>query len=88
MGEWQPIETAPKDGRFVLLHVPKGLESGVITVGAYWKSDARGETGRFLKGHWDGWLGMDADIVSSWCHPTHWMPLPAPPSPTPRSPNP
>jgi uncharacterized protein DUF551 len=76
---WQPIDSAPKDGRFVLLHVPTGLESGTVTVGAYWKEDQRAENGRFKKGHWDGWLGMDADIVSSWCEPTHWSPLPEPP---------
>ena len=79
MSEWKPIETAPKDGGFVLLHVPRGLESGEVTVGAYWKADERAANGRFMKGHWDGWLGMDCDARSSWCDPTHWMPLPPPP---------
>ena len=79
MSEWQPIETAPKDGRFLLLHVPEGLESGVITIGAYWKEEERSENGRFSKGHWDGWRGMDADIISSYCEPTYWQPLPEPP---------
>jgi hypothetical protein len=80
VGGWQPIETAPRDGRFVMLHVPEGqLESGTVTIGAYWKSDERAENGRFLKGNWDGWLGMDVDIASSWCDPTDWMPLPEPP---------
>lgn len=78
--DWRPIESAPKDGRFVILHVPKGLESGVVTVGAYWKEEDRDEKGRFMPGHWDGWLGMDNDILSSSCDPTHWMPLPAPPA--------
>ena len=76
---WRPIETAPKDGTFVILHVPEGLESGQVTIGAYWKSEDRAASGRFMKGHWDGWLGMDADILSSWCEPTHWMPVPEPP---------
>jgi hypothetical protein len=81
MGEWQLIESAPKDGTFVLLHVPEGLETGVVTVGAYSRFEPRDdETGRFKRGNWDGWLGMDADIMSSWCEPTHWQPLPAPPS--------
>ena len=79
MSEWQDIATAPKDGTFVLLHVPNGLESGAVTVGAYWKETDREKNGRFMVGHWDGWLGMDADIGSSWCEPTHWMPLPEPP---------
>jgi hypothetical protein len=78
---WRPIESAPKDGRFVLLHVPNDqLESGAVTVGAYYKPEERAEDGKFLKGHWDGWLGMDADVLSSWCEPTHWMPLPEPPT--------
>ena len=81
--EWQPIETAPMDGTFVLLHVPKGLESGSVTVGAYWDhqrwGDDRDDKGRYMKGHWDGWLGMDIDVMSSWCDPTHWMNLPGPP---------
>ena len=79
MSDWKPIETAPKDGRFMLLHVPDGLESGVVTVGSYWKADGRTENGRFALGSWSGWLGMDADVQSSWCEPTHWQPLPAPP---------
>lgn len=78
--DWQPIDSAPKDGRFVLLHVPHGLDCGVVTVGTYWKETDRGDDGRFLPGNWDGWLGMDSDILSSWCEPTHWMPLPAPPA--------
>lgn len=80
-GGWQDIATAPKDGQFVLLHVPEGLESGTVTVGAYWKETDRNERGQFRAGNWDGWLGMDRDIASSWCEPTHWMPLPATPSP-------
>ena len=78
MADWQPIETAPKDGRFILIHVPQGLETGAVTIGAYWKEEDR-KAGRFMRGHWDGWLGMDDDVASSWCEPTHWMPLPEPP---------
>ena len=80
MSTWLPIKSAPKDGRFVLLHVPKGLESGVVTIGAYWKAQERSETGQFKKGNWDGWLGMDGDIASSWCEPRAWQPLPPPPT--------
>ena len=80
MTGWQPIETAPKDGTFVLLHCPSGLETGAVTVGAYWKADERKPDGRFAKGHWDGWLGMDADCLSAWCEPLHWQALPKPPA--------
>jgi hypothetical protein len=67
MSEWKPIETAPKDGRFLLLQVPDGqLESGEVTVGAYWKADERAENGQFKAGNWDGWLGMDADVGIGW----------------------
>ena len=82
MSGWMPIETAPRDGRFLLLHVPDGLESGTVTVGAYYRCEDRADNGRFKKGNWDGWLGMDADVQSSWCEPTHWMPLPIPPDDT------
>lgn len=85
MTEWKPIETAPKNGTFVLLHVPDGaLESGPVTIGTYFNAEERDERGRFKKGefvyaHWTGWLGMDGDTRPSWCNPTHWMPLPSPP---------
>lgn len=77
---WQTIESAPKDGTFILLHCPDGqLESGAVTIGAYWKELERENNGRFSRGRWDRWLGMDADLSSSRCEPTHWMPLPSPP---------
>lgn len=62
--ERQPIETAPRDGTFVLIHV------------------AHAEPPVSL-GYYDGgpdWLMAECDIMPSNCHPTHWRPLPAPPS--------
>jgi hypothetical protein len=83
MTDWQPIETAPKDGTFVMLFVPNGqLETGPVTIGGYWKAVERSPDGRFKNGEWtrfSGWLGSDADCHASWCDPTHWMPLPCPP---------
>ncbi len=82
---WQPIETAPKDGSFILLHVPNGaVETGPVTIGTYFRIEDRDEKGRFRKGSWfpadwTGWMATDGDCGPSWCDPTHWMPLPEPP---------
>ena len=63
MGEWQPIETAPKDGRDLLLY-PSVFVGVPVHVG------------KFYGGAWRmQHLAMGRD-------PTHWMPLPDPPSPT------
>lgn len=69
MGEWQPIETAPKDGTRVL---------AVCAVAQYpkcnitWVDDGTWmfapKPDKFLAAGLHGW----------W--PTHWMPLPSPPS--------
>lgn len=56
--KWQPIETAPKDGRTKILlktpYSPNGCEAYSNT---WWT------------------VGFSAE-----CKPTHWMPLPSPPS--------
>lgn len=69
MGEWQPIASAPKDGRAVLLY-PSACwctedDRGEV---AYWDNDAEA---------WDR-MGPVADDYTG---PTHWMPLPPPPQP-------
>ncbi len=66
---WQPIETAPKDGRSVIVFCPG--EDGIavcywstsiwVTPGAWICELNRSDTGRY--------------------EPSHWMPLPAPPNP-------
>jgi hypothetical protein len=56
---WQPIETAPKDGTYVLLATPRG----------------RIADGNFCNyGVWS-WPYVMVE-------PTHWMPLPPPPTET------
>lgn len=70
MSEWKPIETAPKDGtRFLAVD----------------------DTGRMVVTLWGKvshvpiyfWLLMDVPIdpedIDMW-EPTHWMPLPPPPT--------
>ena len=79
-GVWMPIETAPKDGKAVLLFgiLPGSLgyneDSFVMSVGGWsgerWGAEANnGRFVRFLK-------------------PTHWMPLPPPPNPSRQPPAP
>lgn len=72
--EWQPIETAPKDGRSLL------LGGGNICVG----DDHKGMPVGVLQGEWSNaekiwWVGT-INGKSLHVKPTHWMPLPEPPS--------
>ena len=69
--QWQPIETAPRDGTPLLLFSPAPdkwkFAGGNTTSGALiWVSGGWRETG--------GWRG---DYHKD--PPTHWMPLPDPP---------
>lgn len=73
-GEWQPIETAPRDGTPILIFDP--LRHVRI---ARW-----GDT--FLASRIDGrsqpifgFVVVDTQFVKA--DPTHWMPLPDPPKP-------
>lgn len=68
MPEWQPIETAPRDGTPFLAAHEMG---GVISITWY------GKTSHIPL---YGWCqGDDPEDIDLW-HPTHWMPLPAPPA--------
>lgn len=76
-GEWQTIETAPKDGDVILLLDGKNVVAG------YW-----GSAKRTFKGPSDKvfpWVildetnGLNAMMEGGNSGPTHWMPLPPPP---------
>lgn len=72
--EWQPIETAPRDGTNILIYVPRAAEAGDMAT-VHW--------------HARGWHASDGAWVSTYgevghdewyaSDPTHWMPLPPPP---------
>lgn len=62
---WMPIETAPKDWSDVLLHVPD-LESD-------WRTECEG----YFDADAELWRAPAFDVVT----PTHWQPLPKPPTP-------
>jgi len=70
MSEWQPIETAPKDGTQVDLWCCSGsdLRYGERYVDA-----------EFLGGKWKYYSDCYEGWVTISYTPTHWMPLPSPP---------
>lgn len=81
--QWQPIETAPKDGRDMLLWHP---QFGILM--GHW--DHVGTSDWWAVYAWpqpmhshpcEGWFSpfMESDGVDG-VDPTHWMPLPAPPA--------
>lgn len=64
--QWQPIETAPRDGSVIILY-GKSKHAGLDVVGTgHWYKLER----RFV---WDNYLGDEPRP------PTEWQPLPAPP---------
>jgi len=65
---WRPIETAPKDGSYLLL-----CEGWFVTLGTWMKSDALRD---------EAWIAFDSIRTihkTTVMSPTHWMPLPAVP---------
>ncbi len=72
MSEWQPIETAPKDGRTIIVY--RSIAGWDVLGTAYWVN-IRGIDGWISNGFSEppGNLGLG--------HPTHWQPLPLPPPP-------
>jgi len=76
MSDWQPIETAPRDGTDVLLWI--------VHPNAEWSDDPVGDgyvchaVARWINHNGGGWTwhGMCGT-------PTHWRSLPSPPDPAP-----
>ena len=75
MSDWQPIETAPKEGTRILL-----TANGRVTIG-FWATDAV----IFEGGEGPHWVEFECEDFYYSRHlidadtPTHWMPLPEPP---------
>lgn len=79
---WQPIETAPKSYSLILLcevrHHIDEYESSITT--GFWGEKHAGHFANDVM-QWCDWnAGMDEDDVWAAATPTHWMPLPPPPS--------
>lgn len=77
VSEWKPIETAPKDGRPLLLFDPVYK----VHVGSHAaESFARDvfdidDVRHYIPASWSCWSNRSNDKFN----PTHWMPIPAPP---------
>jgi hypothetical protein len=63
--EWQPIETAPRDGTLILVAWQNPNKTWDMNCMFWFEEDGKGE-----------WFDYTADYI---CTPTHWMPLPKPP---------
>lgn len=64
--EWQPIESAPKDGTYVLIGNPKWE----AVWQAYWETEVP-----LRNWHKEGWQRFNSR-GQGLLFPTHWMPLP------------
>jgi hypothetical protein len=75
MTGWQPIETAPKDGRMALVFRPLARNSNDEPVAIKRLMDTDHSC-------WESTVPPGAqpcNPTDGLCHVTHWMPLPPPP---------
>lgn len=83
VGEWQPIETAPKTGRTILLGYTNSLGNWRTMRGQWFSREVIDEEWEEPDDCNEGWYETSVeadDIPSCWAtNPTHWMPLPTPP---------
>ena len=89
---WMPIETAPKDGTHILLHAPacehEGAPVQARTTYGHWRAPSDTPCIKYQDGfapepEWEDfepfWASWDGGFTEE--HPpTHWMPLPPPPT--------
>lgn len=73
MSEWQPIETAPKDGTDILLYLPGAAQCFSMIIGHWSACDELPDD--------DAWYPTTPHAADSLdIDPTHWMPLPKAPN--------
>ena len=91
---WQPIETAPRDGTWVLLaggecefHEESDNKGRVVT--GRWTIEFRSNTRDPLDEEFGCWqfAWYDSGVYGEYENPTHWQPLPSPPPMTPSAPH-
>lgn len=76
MSEWQPIETAPRDGTWILI-CQYGCSEPSRLVASF-------DDGWGADGWWLCCDGKNPELPLRGPEPTHWMPLPKLPNPTER----
>lgn len=75
--EWEPIETAPKDGTAVLLISMAAVKPDPVI--GHWSDD----DGKFRDGYADDWYALAARGIRGWHDlASHWQPLPSSPQGT------
>lgn len=83
--EWQPIETAPKTGRTLLLGYFNALSKWRTLRGQWFTDAVIQEEWTNSDVHEAGWFetSVECDDEDNGCwptDPTHWQPLPTPPA--------
>lgn len=78
MTDWQPIETAPRDGTYIFgwgkwAGEINGIALDGPTMQIIYYSDGRTDCPGF------DWNCYGGDAYASWMKPTLWQPLPQPP---------
>lgn len=73
---WRPIETAPRDGGYILLGGWAGYRRNDRATEGFWRAELESRTGRLRPAGWVASSDMDTPYPID---PTHWQPLPAPP---------
>ena len=76
MDDWQPIETAPKDGTTILIACRNRVTAGDWVEPRVFYVNGEPEYNEFdpYWQSWDGGFLLEGEHVA-----THWMPLPDPP---------
>ena len=81
--QWQQIDTAPKDGTEILLCRGARVTAGQWLAWTDTVDEFHGATGVYLgqsvQDSGECWMTLDGGFTDD-DPPTHWMPLPAPPS--------
>lgn len=74
MSEWQPIETAPRDGTpFLAWDAGDTFQAGCVCFAEFWDADDEGNEAEFvIISNANGECNEPPEF-------THWMPLPNPP---------